>query len=174
MEQQEMVKGRTWLWFLLFPAIILVWWLFELWVVQRWPTWVLRGQFGDSFGAINALFSGLAFAGVIIALVFQRRELVLQRTELRLQREELKLTRIELKRTAEAQEQSFAALNTQAEIQRETAILDSLAAVVAYYDREKERWKNHSTKSIELDMDQKSYLDEFQKRLKDMKRFTIT
>lgn len=29
------------------------------------------GQFGDSAGAVNALFSGLAFAGVIITLIIQ-------------------------------------------------------------------------------------------------------
>jgi cytochrome bd-type quinol oxidase subunit 2 len=29
------------------------------------------GDFGDQFGAVNALFSGLAFVGVIAALVLQ-------------------------------------------------------------------------------------------------------
>lgn len=32
-------------------------------------------QWGDSFGFVNALFSGLAFAGVIVAIVIQAREL---------------------------------------------------------------------------------------------------
>ncbi len=41
-------------------------------------------QYGDSFGAVNALFSALAFAGVIIALWWQRKELSLQRREMRL------------------------------------------------------------------------------------------
>lgn len=41
------------------------------------------GTFGDSFGAINALFSGLAFAGVVIALVIQTKELQLARLERR-------------------------------------------------------------------------------------------
>ena len=49
-----------------------------------------RGQFGDMFGAVNALFSGLAFAGLIITLI-------LQKTELGLQRDELEQTRAELK-----------------------------------------------------------------------------
>lgn len=34
-----------------------------------------RGAFGDKFGAINALFSGLAFAGLITTILLQRREL---------------------------------------------------------------------------------------------------
>ena len=32
-----------------------------------------RGQFGDMFGAVNALFSGLAFAGLILTLILQRK-----------------------------------------------------------------------------------------------------
>lgn len=45
-----------------------------------------RGTFGDMFGGLNALFSGLAFAGIIYTIL-------LQMTELKLQREELKQTR---------------------------------------------------------------------------------
>lgn len=48
------------------------------------------GIFGDSSGAINALFSALAFAGVIFAIILQKKELVLQREELEQTREELK------------------------------------------------------------------------------------
>jgi hypothetical protein len=40
--------------------------------------WQTRGLFGDMFGAVNALFSGLAFAGIIYAIVLQRKELSLQ------------------------------------------------------------------------------------------------
>ena len=53
------------------------------------PDWTNRGQFGDMFGAVNTLFSGLAFAGVIYAIFLQRNELELQRDELRLTRTEL-------------------------------------------------------------------------------------
>lgn len=44
--------------------------------------------FGDSFGAVNALISAFAFAGVIVAIVIQRNELRLQRKDLELQRNE--------------------------------------------------------------------------------------
>ena len=44
--------------------------------------WEGAGQFGDSFGAINALFSGLALGGVIVAIWLQSRELELQREEM--------------------------------------------------------------------------------------------
>lgn len=54
----------------------------------------LRGVFGDKFGAINSLFSGLAFAGIIFTIILQKKELGLQREELerarRLSEEQMK------------------------------------------------------------------------------------
>lgn len=50
---------------------------------------------GDSFGAVNALFSGFALAGIILTILMQREELKLQRNELKLTREEMQLTRDE-------------------------------------------------------------------------------
>lgn len=49
----------------------------------------LSGGFGDGFAAIGALFSALAFGGVIVAIGLQRQELRLQRRELTLTRAEL-------------------------------------------------------------------------------------
>lgn len=66
-----------------------------------------RGTFGDQFGAVNALFSGLAFAGLIYTIILQRKDLGLQRDDLRLQREELALTRQEMEeQTAEFEKQN--------------------------------------------------------------------
>ncbi|MCD9491387.1 hypothetical protein GLP30_11840 [Photobacterium phosphoreum] len=91
-------------------------------------TWLLlcfkpdvRGTIGDMFGAVNALFSGFAFLGVIYAIL-------LQRTELALQREELSLTRGELKKSADAQEKSEKALSKQADAMAKTATINSLTA----------------------------------------------
>ena len=47
-----------------------------------------RGLFGDSWGGVNALVSALAFAGVIVTLYLQNRDLNLQREEMQLQRKE--------------------------------------------------------------------------------------
>ena len=69
--------------------LIVIWFLF--------PDLGERGQFGDMFGAANALFGGLAFAGVILAIILQKDELGLQRRELELQREELARTREEIR-----------------------------------------------------------------------------
>lgn len=48
-----------------------------------------QGLFGDSFGAVNALVSAFAFAGMIVAFILQRYELRLQRKELRDNRTEM-------------------------------------------------------------------------------------
>ena len=54
------------------------------------------GVFGDSFGLLTSLFSGLAFAGLIITILMQKEELALQRDELLLTRKELSGQRKEL------------------------------------------------------------------------------
>jgi hypothetical protein len=92
-------------------------------------SWDNRGTFGDSFGAINSLFSGLAFAGVIFTILLQRRELSLQR-------EELNLTRKELHRTAEAQELSHQALAQQVCNQIIASKLDSLNSLIQITTRQ--------------------------------------
>lgn len=74
------------------------------------PIWGERGTFGDMFGSINALFSGLAFAGLFFTVLLQRQELQLQRHELKLQREEIQENRKELagqREQLEAQSKTF-------------------------------------------------------------------
>ncbi len=53
-------------------------------------------EWGTIAGTVAALFSGLAFAGVIIAILLQREELGLQRDELAQTREEIAGQRVEL------------------------------------------------------------------------------
>lgn len=86
-----------------------------LWVVVTFGVHLLMndpnkaGLLGDSFGAVNALFSALAFAFIIYSSMLQREELRMQRQELKLQRDELEMTRGELKRSADIQEKSYLA-----------------------------------------------------------------
>jgi hypothetical protein len=77
--------------------IVVVWSLSGLGIWWLMPTWETRGAFGDMFGAANALFSGVALAGLVYAILLQRQELGLQRRE-------LETTRHELRRSADAQE----------------------------------------------------------------------
>ncbi|GFO81547.1 MAG: hypothetical protein A49_11740 [Methyloceanibacter sp.] len=66
------------------------------------------GVFGDMFGGVNALFSGLAFAGVILTLVLQSRELQLQREEMADTREVLGDQKAQLEAQSETlQRQAF-------------------------------------------------------------------
>lgn len=87
----------------IFSTVLVLWVLTPVVINQFYLDIAHRGQFGDLFGSINALFSGLAFAGVIVAIL-------LQREELKLQREELAANRAELQRAATAQEKSREAL----------------------------------------------------------------
>lgn len=61
-----------------------------------WKDLAKCGTFGDQFGAANALFSGLAFAGLIYTIMLQRSDLRNQRKELFLQRQEMKRNRAEM------------------------------------------------------------------------------
>jgi uncharacterized membrane protein len=88
---------------------------------------VNRGTFGDMFGSVNALFSGLAFAGIIITILLQRKELALQRNE-------LVETRHVLKRTADAQEKSEEAMIRQADNLKISAKLSALNALINHYN----------------------------------------
>lgn len=99
---------------LVFVAVLVVGILIGIvpWVAFLiWPEWakqfpVEAGLWGDSFGFVNALLSALAFAGILVTLWMQRRELQLQREEMQLNRVEMKATREEHQRMAEAQEAS--------------------------------------------------------------------
>lgn len=57
--------------------------------------WGLCGTFGDQFGAVNALFSGLAFLGLIYTIKQQSEDLRLQKEELSTMNDEAKKQRFE-------------------------------------------------------------------------------
>jgi len=64
--------------FIIFSTVLIVltWPISELSVIKA-------GTFGDSFGVLTSLFSGLAFAGIISTILLQRKDLALTREELR-------------------------------------------------------------------------------------------
>ncbi len=84
-------KGTNyWILILLFAFVVVLfalsWWFLPKYISNSEE----RGQFGDQFGSVNALFSGLAFAGLIFTIFLQKKELAYQREELTQTREELK------------------------------------------------------------------------------------
>lgn len=100
-----------------------------------WADPASRGLFFESFNILNTVFSGLAFAGVIFAILLQRREL-------HLQREELESTREELRRAAEAQEHSQEALKQQVIALNETVRISQASLqpqVIVYAEADESR-----------------------------------
>ncbi|WP_295429810.1 hypothetical protein [uncultured Thiodictyon sp.] len=76
---------------------------FFLFVVTKDPGWATHlGTFGDSFGALNALFTGLTFSGLVITILLQGDALAVQK-------EDLLESRRQFKRSADAQDKDSAA-----------------------------------------------------------------
>jgi hypothetical protein len=91
---------------LLLGAVFVSWVLFGavIWSEDSTKT----GPFGDTFGVLNTLFSGMAFAAFIYTVSLQRKELKLQRDELRDTRKELQGQREQMEQqNATAAQQRF-------------------------------------------------------------------
>jgi hypothetical protein len=82
-----------------------------------------RGTFGDMFGAVNALFSGLAFVGVIYAILLQGRDLDAQQKALLESQQEMQ-------RSVQAQERAADAMRLQAEATGQAYRLQALMAAL--------------------------------------------
>ena len=91
MTNNKIYTGNTNYWPLIILSVGVIglfglsWW----WIDKTFSNSAEQGQFGDQFGAVNALFSGLAFAGLIFTIILQKKELALQREELADTRKEL-------------------------------------------------------------------------------------
>jgi hypothetical protein len=118
---ERAAEHRLWRWVLAVAIfVVLLWFVYPHIVKYMEPVgWDNPGQLGDTFGGLNALFSGMAFIALIGTLV-------LQRMELRLQRIELQDTRGELRRSADAQEGT-------AELYALAALLSAAAARMQFY-----------------------------------------
>lgn len=75
--------------FLLAITVVIIQISYYYVINENIPSLNNRGQFGDMFGALTALFSGFAFAGMITAIVLQTKELGYQREELEYTRQEI-------------------------------------------------------------------------------------
>jgi hypothetical protein len=146
-------------------GIVFLVWAISAVLIHEWiPSPANRGIFGDSFGAVNALFAGLAFAGILFALHLQRNELITQREELVAQREELQLTRSELQRTAVAQEKSQAIFEVQVRLMRSTARLNALTALIKGYTI-KESIEPNIARRVKLAETRTGFIDQLEREL---------
>ena len=138
-------------------VVVVLWVLSGILLVSLVPTAAARGQFGDMFGSVNALFSGLALAGVVLTLFLQHHELAIQR-------QELKLTRKQFTRTAEAQEASEASLSRQATANERAAVIAGMVAVVDHYNI-RIRAENKASRKLTLISEQSAHIDRLDEML---------
>lgn len=106
---------------ILLSAIVILLWGFSGYLTYKLiPEWSDRGTFGDMFGAINGLFSGLAFAALIYTIILQRQEI-------QMNRDEIKMNRKELKKSAVAQEEQVKQTHLASKI-------NAFSTVINYYN----------------------------------------
>ena len=101
------------------------------------------GQFGDMFGAFNAVVSGIAMLGVVAAILLQREQNRMQAEELHFQRLELEETRKELRGQKEALEAQVGQQQRTSEaalMERLMADYDGLADHIAHIRHFNNSW----------------------------------
>ncbi len=111
-----------------FTALIIftiaIWFLSAIGIMFFLDDWSDRGTFGDLFGAVNALFSGLAFAGLLYSLIENRKQISSQQ-------EELLINRKELLKARKIQEKTEKAIEAQVAQMRNT--ISGLNTLVNYF-----------------------------------------
>lgn len=125
----EEKKSNSGLLIKLIAVVVIIWVVSTVLILFGLDNWADRGTFGDLFGAINSLFSGLAFAGLIYNIVLQKQDLELQRNE-------IALNRNELTKTANAQQNSQRALIEQVAQMKVASRLNALKTLIDYYNQE--------------------------------------
>lgn len=109
-------------------VVVIIIWAGSGVVIYYWgQNWSERGTMGDMFGVINALFSGLAFAGLIFTIIMQRQEIITNR-------EEIEMNRKELHKSVRAQQKTQQALQDQAKQTHLTAWVNAMSTVINYYN----------------------------------------
>jgi hypothetical protein len=109
--------------------VVLIWAL-SAWLIMFFVSeWSERGTFGDLFGAVNALFSGLAFAVLIYTII-------LQREEIKENRREIVLNRKELQKSGKIQLKSQEVLIRQVEQTHLSAKMNAMRTIVDYYNNQ--------------------------------------
>lgn len=102
-------------------AIVLIQCIYGLFIYSSFGTWDERGTFGDMFGAVNALFSGLAFAGIVFTIIIQLLSIDIQKKE--------------LEKTVDAQRKSELILKRQLETSEFSTRFSAEVYLLDYYDR---------------------------------------
>ncbi|SNR14157.1 hypothetical protein [Tenacibaculum jejuense] len=115
--------------FKLIFLVVIIWGLSAVLIMAFLSEWSDRGTFGDLFGAVNALFSALAFAVLIYTII-------LQREEIKQNREEIVLNRKELEKSGKIQRKSQEVLIQQVEQTHLSAKMNAMRTLVDYYNNQ--------------------------------------
>ncbi len=107
-------------------SIFILWALSGVIIYFLLDNWSDRGTFGDLFGVINSLFSGLALAGLIYTTYISRKDIIDQRDDIEINRKELIKSR-------KIQEKSERALEEQAFQLKLSTKLNGLQTLVSYF-----------------------------------------
>lgn len=125
----EKENSRKNIFIYLILGVVLLWALSAILTVTFLDHWADRGTFGDLFGAVNALFSGLAFAALIYTIV-------LQREEIKANREEITLNRKELAKSSKLQQKAQQVLMQQVAQTHLSAKMNAMRTLVDYYNNQ--------------------------------------
>lgn len=125
----DKTTSRKRLFILLFLGVIVIWAVSALVTMYFLQEWSDRGTFGDLFGAVNALFSGLAFAALIYTIA-------LQRDEIKENRAEIVLNRKELSKASKLQEKAQKVLIQQVDQTHLSAKMNAMRTLVDYYNNQ--------------------------------------
>lgn len=109
--------------YLLLPPlfIVIIQVICGIFIYSAFQKWEDRGLFGDMFGVVNALFSGLAFSGIIITIFIQFLSIKIQHKE--------------IKETEESQRKSELILKRQLETFEFFTRFNAQVHLMDYYDR---------------------------------------
>ncbi|MGV6831375.1 MAG: hypothetical protein ACWA5P_07435 [bacterium] len=125
----ENQNSKNYLLLKLIILVITIWGLSAIGIFYFIPEWSDRGTFGDLFGAVNALFSALAFAVLIYTII-------LQREEIKQNREEIVLNRKELEKSAKLQRKAQEVLIQQVAQTHLSAKMNAMRTLVDYYNNQ--------------------------------------
>lgn len=146
-------------------VIIIVLGVLALWILFGWVAPYIvecfgsegKGQFGDQFGAVNSLFAGFAFIGVIYTLLVQQKEIAAAKQKeadneaaLKIQLDFQAQIATALKDQAEFQTRSFATLERQAMLQAQSALINANAALLNQRTTELHRAHRLAVGSIKI------------------------
>lgn len=110
-------------------AVIIFWALSAILIYSFISNWGDRGAVGDLCGAVNALFSGLAFAALIFTII-------LQRDEIKQNRSEILLNRKELAKGSKLQQKAQTVLMQQVAQTHLSAQMNAMRILVDYYNNQ--------------------------------------